>query len=146
MIKEFQKEHRWLSNFAPCKIILSGKEYASVEHAYMAAKCTDPAWRLFCQKTKSPGQVKKASRKIKLRPNWDDLKIKVMKKCLKQKYNQEPYKTKLKKTGTQLIQEGNGWNDKFWGICLKTGEGKNILGKLIMEIRAEITYEHPTSP
>lgn len=146
MIKEFQKEYRWLSNFAPCKIVLSGKEYASVEHAYMAAKSTDPEWRLFCQKTNSPGQVKKASRRIKLRPNWDVLKIKIMKKCLKQKYNQAPYKAKLRKTGAQFIQEGNWWNDKFWGACLKTGEGENILGKLIMEIRTEMADEHPTNP
>ena len=146
MIKEFQKEHRWLSNFAPCKIVLEGGVYNSVEHAYMSAKCDDPEWKAFCQKTEKPGQVKKASRRIKLRPDWDDLKIEVMKKCLKQKYTQEPYKTKLKKTGTQCIQEGNRWNDKFWGVCLKTGEGKNILGKLIMGIRAEITNEHPTSP
>jgi hypothetical protein len=138
MIKEFQKENRWLSNFVPCTIILEGKIYSSVEHAYMSAKCTDQEWKLFCQKTKKPGQVKKASRGIKLRSNWEEIKIDIMKECLKQKYNQEPYKTKLKETGDQFIQEGNWWNDKFWGVCLKTGKGKNILGKLIMEIRKEI--------
>lgn len=33
------------------------------------------------------------------------------------------------------------WNDKFWGVCLKTGKGSNTLGKLIMEIRSNLTYK-----
>jgi hypothetical protein len=30
-----------------------------------------------------------------------------MKECIKQKFSQEPYKTKLIETGNQHIQEGN---------------------------------------
>ena len=86
MITEFQGEYRWLSNFAPCKVILDNIEYSSVEHAYMSAKSTEHSWKLFCANTSSPGEVKKASRTIKLVANWDQIKVEVMQKCLAQKY------------------------------------------------------------
>lgn len=139
MISEFQGNFRWLSNFAPCKIILDGIEYPSVEHAYMSAKSSERSWKLFCSNTSSPGEVKKASRGIILVDNWEDIKLSIMETCLEQKYTQEPYRKKLIDTGTEYIQEGNRWNDKFWGVCLKTNKGENNLGKLIMEIRRRIT-------
>lgn len=139
IIKEFQNEFRWLSNFAPVKIILDSIEYSSVEHAYMSAKSDDQKWKLFCSDSNNtPGKVKKASKTIKLVSNWEDIKVEVMGKCLEQKFSQEPYKTLLKETGNKYIQEGNNWNDKFWGVCLKTNSGENNLGKLIMKIREKI--------
>lgn len=136
MIKEFQGEYRWLSNFMPAKIILGGKEYPSVEHAYMSAKSDDIEWKDYCSNEQNkPGDVKRQSRTIKLVPNWENIKVDIMKECLIQKFNQQPYKNLLIKTGDTFIQEGNKWNDKFWGVCLKTNKGDNTLGKLIMEIR-----------
>lgn len=136
MIKEFQGQYRWLSNFAPVSIIIDGIEYPSVEHAYMSAKSNDLEWKKFCSdKNNTPGQVKKNSRGIKLRIDWENIKLSIMEDCLKQKYSQEPYMTKLIDTGDEYIQEGNRWNDKFWGVCLKTNTGENNLGKLIMKIR-----------
>lgn len=141
MIKEFQGEFRWLSNFAPVSVVYDGVKYRSVEHAYMAAKSNDKAWREFCKNTYKAGEVKKASRTISLRDDWEQVKIDVMRELLEQKYNTEPYKTLLLETGGEHIQEGNMWNDKFWGVCLKTGKGNNTLGKIIMEIRNNLTYK-----
>lgn len=139
MIREFQGEYRWLSNFAPVTIELEGLKYPSVEHAYMSAKCDDNGWKKFCQdKNNNAGKVKRASKNVKLVGNWEDLKVEVMQLCIEQKFEQEPYRSKLIATGTQHIQEGNRWNDKFWGVCLKTGQGKNTLGKLIMEVRENL--------
>jgi ribA/ribD-fused uncharacterized protein len=138
MIKEFQGEYRWLSNFAIVPIKLDSIVYKSVEHAYMSCKSDDYTWKLFCRDTERAGDVKKASYKIKLVDNWDQIKLDVMKECLKQKFSNEPYKTKLIQTNDELIQEGNDWNDKFWGVCLKTGKGENNLGKMIMNIRNEL--------
>lgn len=136
MIQEFKEEYRWLSNFAPVSIILDGVEYPTVEHAYMSAKSDDKEWKLFCSDPNNkPGAVKRKSRKIELKENWNDLKIEVMTECIRQKFSQEPYRTNLIKTYSEEIQEGNFWGDKFWGICLKTNEGENNLGKIIMEFR-----------
>lgn len=141
MIKEFQKEYRWLSNFMPCVIIYEGVEYRSVEHAYMSAKSNDPEWKQYCQNTEEPGFVKKKSKGITLREDWDTIKCDVMWECLNQKYRQEPYKSKLIETGDMAIQEGNHWKDTFWGVDLKTGKGQNKLGIMIMNIRTAIQKE-----
>ncbi len=135
MIKEFQGEFRWLSNFTQVAIELDGRMFYSVEHAYMSAKSDDEKWKDYCENTFSAGQVKKASRNITLVDNWDDIKVGVMRECIDQKFNHPFFKDKLLATEDSLIQEGNMWNDKFWGVCLKTGKGKNILGKLIMDKR-----------
>lgn len=136
MIKEFQGEFRWLSNFTPCQIELDGLIFPSVEHAYMSAKSNDSSWKQFCTNpANTAGKIKKLSRDVKLIDNWEDIKVDIMKKCLIQKFNQEPFKSKLRFTRREEIQEGNTWNDVFWGVDINTGKGLNTLGKLIMEIR-----------
>ena len=44
----------------------------------------------------------------------------------------------LLSTGSEILQEGNTWNDTFWGVNAHTGQGRNVLGKLLMEVRAEL--------
>ena len=140
MIKHFKtRKHAWLSNFMRVVVIYEKREYPSVEHAYMAAKSDDLEWRNFCANDKNTaGAVKRASRKIALRPDWEEDKCRVMRLLLDQKFRTEPFRTKLLATGEQHIQEGNWWNDRFWGVDLRTGLGQNILGQMIMEIRAEL--------
>jgi ribA/ribD-fused uncharacterized protein len=128
-----------LSNFAPVKIELNGLVFPTVEHAYMSAKSDDEEWKKFCSNSiNKAGDVKRQSRNITLKENWNEIKLDVMTECVKQKFNQEPYRTKLLETGVQHIQEGNRWNDKFWGVCLKTNKGENNLGKLIMDICSKL--------
>jgi hypothetical protein len=105
----------------------------------MAAKSNDERWRETCATGNlAPGQIKRLSRGVVLRPDWESYKLEAMGEALRIKFNQEPYKSLLINTGELHIQEGNYWNDRFWGVCLKTGLGENHLGKLIMEIRKEI--------
>ena len=139
MIESFERKYRWLSNFSRVKIVLEGIEYATVEHAYMSAKSKDMAWKSRCADAQlTPAQIKRESRQIEVREDWDDIKYDIMKECIEQKYNQEPYKTLLKNTGKKHIQEGNTWNDEYWGVNLETGEGENKLGKLIMKKRNKL--------
>lgn len=139
MITEFQNEYRWLSNFAPVKIKLDGLEFPSVEHAYMSAKSDEEEWKKFCSNSNNTaGDVKRKSRTIKLKDNWNEIKLEVMANCIEQKFNTEPYRTKLLETNDEFLQEGNRWNDKFWGVCLKTNKGENHLGKLIMSVRSAL--------
>lgn len=142
MIEQFRGEYRWLSNFAPALITLDYVTYPSIEHAYMSAKCDTVQWKIFCSDVNNtPGAVKKASKSITLVKDWDAKKVGVMTLCIKQKFRQEPYKSNLIATGSKHIQGGNYWNDKFWGFCLKTEEGLNTLGKLIMDERKILLLE-----
>lgn len=142
MIHEFRDDTRWLSNFTKCKIEINGVIYPSVENAYMSMKSRDKEWKKRCV-TLSPAQSKVEANKIQLRENWDEVRIQAMNHCLKQKFNQEPFKSKLIATGNENIQEGNVWNDTFWGIDLTQtpNVGENHLGRLIMNIRETLKDE-----
>lgn len=144
MIEHFKSdEYAFLSNFTEVTIKLDGIQYKSVEHAFMSCKNDSVEWKEFCKNEPDPGIVKTKSREVQLIDNWDTLKIDVMRKCIDLKFNQEPFKSKLIETGTKYIQEGNWWNDKFWGVDLKSTppEGKNMLGLLLMEKRHQLISE-----
>lgn len=135
-IHQFQGAYRWLSNFWPCKVIFDGVEYPSVEHAYQAAKTPDQGWRLKILAMDYAGDAKRAARQFPLREGWEGMKLDVMYDLVKQKFAQPPFCAWLIKTGNGLIEEGNAWNDTFWGVC--RGRGENHLGKIIMAVRDEI--------
>ncbi len=89
------------------------------------------------KKENPPNICKKESKNIEIRKDWEDIKLEVMYKLLVKKFTQEPFKSKLLATGNENIQEGNFWNDTFWGVDLKQNPnvGENNLGRLIMYIR-----------
>lgn len=135
MIKEFQGDYRWLSNFAIQAIIFEGKSYPATENAYQAAKTVIDAERVQFE-TMTPGQAKRTGKIVTMRSDWDSVKLSIMEEVTRKKYQHDPFKSKLLETGDKEIQEGNTWNDTFWGIC--NGEGENNLGKIIMKIRGEL--------
>lgn len=134
MINEFQGEYRWLSNFVECDIEYNGFIYPSVENAYQAAKMKNKEDALkFLYLTS--GQAKRLAKTLPIRNDWGKLKIYYMREFLIQKFSQKPYRDLLMDTCGLDIIEGNRWGDKYWGVCLKTNNGQNNLGKLIMGIR-----------
>lgn len=137
MIDSFRGEYRWLSNFWPCTVILDGEEYKSVEAAFVAAKTTDLNARKIIQNMENPGHVKRFGRSLKLRDDWENIKLNIMYKLLQQKFSKNSILgKKLEATGQQELVENNTWNDTFWGVC--NGKGQNNLGKLIMQVRKEL--------
>ena len=112
MIYLFKNEYKWLSNFEPCEIELHGIIYQSVESAYQSEKSNNENWKEFC-KNNSSRDVKIKSKSIKIRKDWNDVKLKLMENLLIQKFSKEPFKTLLLETGDENIVEGNFWNDLF---------------------------------
>jgi ribA/ribD-fused uncharacterized protein len=137
MIPEFQGSYRWLSNFWVCPIEFGGINYPSVEHAYQAAKCADVWDRHKILHAKTPGDAKRIGRKSKIRDDWDVVKLDVMLDLLRKKFSIPDLRKKLFDTGNLVLQEGNWWGDKFWGVDLRTNAGENHLGKLLMRVRDE---------
>lgn len=140
-ITEFQKDYRWLSNFAPATVKLDGVMYPSVENAYQAAKTVLPEERhpfIIC----NANEAKKLGRSVTMRNGWDSMKEEIMLDLLIQKYTIPEYQQRLMATGEVLLSEGNYWNDRYWGVDLRTGKGENRLGQLIMKVR-EMMREKP---
>lgn len=139
MIEHFRGDYSFLSNFFPEKITVSGKEYPTVEHYFQAMKTKDPLEREKIRTAETPGKAKRLGRTVKLRPDWHEIKLKVMEQALRKKFADPELKALLKETGSQELIEGNEWGDKFWG-CVQEEEvwvGENNLGKLLMKIRDE---------
>lgn len=137
-VVEFQGEYRWLSNFWPCRVWYDGNEYPSVEHAYQAAKTTDVDVRRFISTLSTPGEAKRAGQTIELRGDWGLIKLPIMLNLVRLKFRNPQLKEKLISTGDMVLEEGNKWGDKFWGIDLKSGKGENNLGEILMIVRKEI--------
>lgn len=144
MVTEFKGEYFFLSNYYLIPILYNDLYYPSVEHAYMSAKCDDPSWKGYCGNSNiTPADVKRESKYVKLVDNWDVIKFKVMKDCLRNKFEVPSLRLKLIQTGNQNLQEGNYWGDQIWGIDLNVNPnfGENMLGRLLMEIRNNINEE-----
>lgn len=139
MISEFKDEFRFLSNFWPANVTYEGMSFKSVEHAFVAAKTTDMAKRAVAQKQPTASMAKRYGRSLELRHDWDNIRLGVMEYLVRQKFDDPTLKRKLLATGDRYIQEGNTWNDTFWGVC--RGKGANHLGKILMKVREELRIQ-----
>lgn len=75
--------------------------------------------------------------KSRRRRDWDDVKAVMMRCILRAKADQHEYvRRKLLATGDRELIE-NSWRDDFWGWG-PNRDGKNMLGKLWMEVRADL--------
>ena len=132
----FRNEYYFLSNFYPCKICIDGIIYSNAESAFQAQKCISFEDKLKFQNL-TASEAKKLGRKIKLRNNWDLIKVPIMWVILLEKFTQNPdLKAKLLATEYLELIEENSWNDKFWGVC--NGKGCNVLGQLLMRVRGDL--------
>lgn len=146
MIDRFRGKYRFLSSFWPVLVWLENCEYPSVEHAYQAAKTTDPAQRRLIRNADTPGRAKRLGRKVTMRKGWDYMKRDVMDALIRQKFKHRELRKLLLETGKQTLVEGNSWHDNYWGVCDCSkcqGKGQNTLGKLLMEERKRIRENVP---
>jgi ribA/ribD-fused uncharacterized protein len=118
----------------PVRIHWEGITYHSSEHAYVASKTNDRDKKLHIARIECPKQAKKFGRTLKLRADWESVKIPIMYQIVKKKFTENgDLGNMLIFTGNAHIEETNTWNDTFWGVC--NGKGKNILGEILMKVR-----------
>ena len=143
VVNDFHKEYSFLSNFAPAKVEYNGIVFPSVEHAYVASKSLDLDVQMEVAKLSTAGKAKRFGRKeIQIRSDFDSVKYDIMKSLLEQKFKNPFYRFLLSQTGDAELIEGNTWHDNYWGSCTCDyceDKGQNNLGKLLMEIRSQIT-------
>lgn len=134
----FMGVNRFLSNFWPCNIVFEGESYRSVEAAYVASKTTDPEIRAQVRRLQTSGDCKKYGKMIKLRPDFENIKMDVMKYLVSYKFSSKnpELMQRLIDTGDRELIEGNDWGDVYWGVC--NGVGENRLGRILMDVREEL--------
>ncbi len=128
-----------LNNFSAHAIEFNGKLYPTAEHAYQAAKCTDPQGQEVIRNARSPLQAKTLANKTYRAarcPDWGHKKLAVVEEILRTKLAQHPEaRAALRESGDEEIVEDSP-TDYFWGAGAD-GTGQNMFGKLWMKIRAE---------
>lgn len=129
-------EYGFLSNFQKCPVLYDGVIYPSSENAYMAAKTLDLEKRKEFENI-TPPEARKLGQTVKLRGDWVQVKFDIMYVILLDKFiRNEKLRERLLATEGKYLEETNWWEDKIWGVCIKTGEGYNNLGKLLMLVRS----------
>ena len=137
-ITSFEGEYDFLSNFFNVPVKYGYLLFGNSEAAYQAQKSTDDD-EVFEFTKYNAGKAKRMGRKVELRDDWEEVKVEVMRDVVFAKFFQNPeLAERLLATGDSNLIEGNNWHDTFWGVDSETGEGQNMLGKILMEIRAEL--------
>lgn len=146
-VRGFAGLFAFLSNFFETIIFTpKGLRVATVEHLFQAAKTKDVLDQKDILCSPGPTTARRKGRKVKLRSNWEQVKVKWMKEFLLWKFRSSTILSDyLMATGTVLLVEDNGWHDNFWGDChcdkCKDIPGRNVLGILLMEVRTELQDE-----
>lgn len=148
----YEQDFYVLSNFSAFSLHWRGRRFDTSEAAYhwerfatgqaidrspyMGAKAADIADMIqFAESAHVAFKLAQDNKSLQ-RPDWDDIKVGVMKRILHAKAEQHEYVSrKLEQTGDRELVE-NSWRDAFWGWG-PNQDGQNMLGRLWMEVRAE---------
>ena len=97
---EFKDNYFFLSNFYTCKLTYDGLTYFNSEAAFQAQKTLDRNERIKFTAVR-PGEARRLGRQLKLRTDWDYIKVSIMYDVCLAKFQQNP---ELKKA---LISTGD---------------------------------------
>ena len=135
------------SNFAKTPMTVNGVEFACVEQLYHYIRLNDEAERAeYLKLIPNMGLKMKAKAFAKRgveRADWREIAVDVMRFCLNHKYqNSAEFRQALADSGDRYIVEDESNRKKkpdSWGAVLDTATneyyGKNIMGRLLMELR-----------
>lgn len=140
-ITEFKGENFFLSNFYPHEVAREGMPALTVEHYFQAAKTKDFREYESVLHAAGPGDAKRLGRGVALRSDWEAIKDSVMSFYVAKKFVENPeLAARLVATNGRPLVEGNTWGDKYWGVDLRTGEGLNHLGIILMSVRSTLVH------
>lgn len=136
-----------LSNMAPgFPIVMNGVRIRTSEALYQACRFPNrPDVQFLIIDDPSPMTAKMRSKPFRAdtRPDWDTVRVKIMRWCLRVKLaqNWEAFGELLLSTGSMPIVEKKVRRKDFWGATEQpdgTLIGVNVLGRLLMELREQL--------
>lgn len=132
LIDNFINESWCISPFYEHPIFFDGMFYPCLECAFQASKTDDVSIRAKFQKMQ--GQKAKAvGDKIKPKDGW--AKLGTMYDLNELKFKKNPMRDELLSLNGLIIAENYG-KDNYFGVY--DGYGKNMLGRILMHIRADL--------
>lgn len=151
----YEQDFYVLSNFSSFNLEWNGLTFPTSEHAYHWEKFASdelglPGGRsdiahIILTAPSAHEAFKIAERmKAQRRADWDAVKVGIMRDILRAKAQQHEYvHRKLLATGDRELIE-DSWRDDYWGWG-PNRDGQNMLGKLWMEVRAELRAATPST-
>ena len=136
-ITQFRGNYYFLSNFSDYPVQLDGLTYLNGEAAFQSGKVTTHNERLAFVGI-PPNIAKSKGRKVKLRSDWEAVKVDRMRQVIDAKFSDSKLAKLLDQTGDTELLEGNNWHDKIWGVDSTTLQGQNQLGKILMAKREQL--------
>lgn len=131
------------SNLFRCEVEFEGLVYPTAEHAYQAGKARKEVVRDWILAAPTPALAAMAAHGLyvwDVKSDWAKTKFDRMRGVLRAKFTQHPDLAQLLlSTGNaRLVEVGRVDNavNRLWGEV--NGTGKNMLGLLLMELRAEM--------
>lgn len=148
-VRFYEHDFYVLSNFSAFTLQWKGIRFDTSEAAYHWEKFLGDSGvaqltRHFIQTAPSAHEAFKIAEQNKehRRADWNDVKVGIMLEILRAKAAQHEYvRRKLLATGDRELVE-DSWRDDFWGWG-PNRDGKNTLGRLWMQVRAELRIATP---
>ena len=134
------------SNFSPHRVHLKGRSWPTTEHYFQAQKFAGEPDEAEIGHAKSPLIAARMgrSRRRPLRKDWESAKDRIMREAVRAKFAQHAdLRAILLATGDRTLIEHTR-NDSYWGDG-GDGSGRNMLGRILMEVRAELARS-PAGP
>jgi ribA/ribD-fused uncharacterized protein len=135
----------YFSNFHELEepIVYGDLRFFSVEAFFQAMKTHDRIERYAISRMK-PREAKDAGRMVKLREDWEEIKLDVMEYGLRKRFKMGTLDAGLlMDLEGEIVEWTTGWHDTVWGKCkcnAHKGQGKNLLGILLMKIRDDLNH------
>lgn len=139
-----------LSNMASNYLLLvNGVRLLTTEALYQACRfplLPEVQHEIIEQKSPMTAKMKSKPHRNKTRPDWDSVRFKIMRWCLRVKLaqNYSKFGDLLLSTGDKPIVEQSR-NDDYWGAKVVDGDmtliGQNVLGRLLMELRERLRQD-----
>lgn len=141
-----KKPYGAFSNLYRREIVFEGEIFATSEHAYQAGKARKATVRKWLMEAPSPALLAMAAHGLyywDIAPGWSKTKFDRMRVVLRAKFTQhEDLAALLLSTGeARLVESATVDNEvnRLWGEV--NGSGRNMLGTMLMELRADLRTE-----
>lgn len=143
-----EKPYGAFSNLYRREIVFEGEIYSTSEHAYQAGKARKPEVKTWLMAAPSPALLAMAAHGLyswDVASDWSQSKFDRMRRVLRAKFTQHPdLQALLLSTGeARLVEAATVDNavNRLWGEV--NGVGKNMLGQMLIELRAELSGDWP---
>lgn len=131
--------HGGFSNFSRHGFSLDGAWWPTSEHYFQAQKFAGTEHAEAVRRARTPKEAAELGRDRRrpLRADWEQVKDDVMRAAVRAKFRAHAdLRAELLATGDEELVE-NAPGDYYWG-CGADGSGRNMLGRILMELRAEL--------